>query len=455
LGGLEVKILDGSLMSHAEQLEEIRRFRPNVAAFNPTIASQENANECAEFARRSGALVVYGGVNSTNLWKQILTNRPYVDCVGLFEGEIPMFLILNRLRERKILGNDCFEGIPNLAYRDSKGNIHPPSSIYVPWLDELPDIDYSLLDLERFFAQTQKRGFGKAITYYAGKGCSKRGRKAVRGLYDFDEYNELVKVMDVCTFCGRNELGLRNFPQDREARVLRKLHEQYGVTGFFNVQDTVNLKNTAPIGLDDCWFRLFIGLENVTPENIRRLKRRYGPNLILQVGIESATPEMRAVYGKKPADMVEVITKTRRIQDEGVQLHASFIADGRGHTEDSLKRTIALAWEMAGYDCMTWLLISPQLVLPGSPDYKALLQMPRMAKKYANADVFNIAEISGDFLRYFAPGLTREKVIGEIKGGFDAIRRRERTTELVLDVKGVTPEEEEYINPNRRYCEEG
>lgn len=449
---LEVRILDGSFMSHEEQLSEVKRFNPDVTGINSTTASQKNAYEVGQLAKELGSKVIFGGVNSTNLWQNMLRNRSFIDGAVLYDGELPMYLVLNRLKETRLFGNDSFMGIPNLAYRDSEGKVHEPSSIYVPTLSELPDIDYSLFDLDRFFEQTQKKGFGKAVTYYAGKGCAKRGGVNLKHTYSLEEYTQLVSSMNVCTFCGRNELGLRNLEEAREAQIVRELHEKYGVTGFFNVQDTVNLRNTSPIGLDDSWFRLFIGTESITPENIKRLKQRYGPNLIFQAGVEAANPQMRQVYGKKITDLGDLTAKVELMRDEGIQLHASFILGGRGETKESMHKTTEVARKLAGYDNVTWILISPQLILPGSPDYRALLQMPLMHQKYAERDLLDIVEINQDFLRQFTPDLTRSEIVDEIKGTFDDIRKKDRKN-LVLDVKGVVREEEEHISPSRHYVE--
>ncbi len=331
---LEVRILDGSMMPHQEQLEEVKRYKPEVMGINSTIASQANAYEIGRLAKELGSKVIFGGVNSTNLWQNLLRNRKFVDGVILYDGEIPM---------HQILTQSSLESIPNLAYRDSESRIHEPSSIHIPALSELPNIDYSLFDLQRFFEQTQKRGFGKAVTYYAGKGCAKRGGITLKKSYSLDEYVRSVSSMDVCTFCGRNELGLRNFDEDREAEIVRALHEKYGVTGFFNVQDTVNLRNTYPIGLNDCWFRLFIGTESITPKNIKKLKQRYGPKLIFQAGVEAANPQMRQVYGKKPTDLGDLISKVELMRNEGIQLHASFILGGIGETKDMMCQTTEAA----------------------------------------------------------------------------------------------------------------
>ncbi len=447
---LNVKILDGSLMNHKEQLKEIEKFKPNIIGIAPTIASQKNAYEIGTLAKKFNALVIFGGVNSTNLWKNMLTNRDFIDCIVLYDGEIPFYLILNRIKEYKIIGKKCFEGIPNLIYKDKEGKIHEPSSIYIPNLEDLPDIDYSLFNLNRFFEQTQKKGFGKAITYYAGKGCSKRGGINLKKFYSSKEYNSLVCSMDVCTFCGRNELGLRNIKEDREARILKNLHQKHGVRGFFNVQDTVNLKNSTPIGLKNCWFRLFIGTESITTENIQRLKQRYGSKLIFQVGIEATSPKIRNVYGKTSTDIYDLISKIKLMKKEGIELHASFILGGRGETRESLKKTTEFTKILADYENVTWILMSPQLILPGSPDYKSFLQLPRMSRKYANQDLIDIKEINQDFLSQFTPDLTRQEILTEIKQTFEEIRKKGRK-DLILDIKGVVKDEEEYVSPSRPY----
>jgi radical SAM superfamily enzyme YgiQ (UPF0313 family) len=255
--------------------------------------------------------------------------------------------------------------------------------------------------------------------------------------------------MDACSFCGRNELGLRYFDEDREARIVKELHDKFNVRGFFNVQDVVNLRNQTPIGLEDSWFRLFIGTENITQKNINTLKQRYGPNLIFQAGVESVDPEMRRAYGKSRTDSEDILSKLELMAKEGIQLHASFILGGRGETQESMKKTTDIVKKLVDYENVSWILISPQLILPGSPDYRLFLQSQKMINKYGKEDLIDIPEINRDFLKHFAPDLTREQIIDEIKQTFDEIRIKDH--QPVLDVKGVMPDEEEYISPRRPY----
>jgi radical SAM superfamily enzyme YgiQ (UPF0313 family) len=448
-GGIETKILDSSIMTHKEQLEAVKIERPDFIGINPTIASQRNAYEIAKAAKELGATVVFGGVHSTNLWRQMLTNRDFIDYVVLYEGEITTLDLLNKLESGV---NYRKEDILNLAFREDIWQaVCKPKEIHSQRLSLIPDIDYSVFDLKRFLEQTERRGFGRAVTYYAGKGCPKRGNIELKQYYGYEEYQELVRSMNTCTFCGRNELGLRNIEEEREKRILHELHDKYGVTGFFNVQDSVNLNYTSPIGLEDCWFRLFIGAESITKENIDKLQRRYGPNLIFQVGVESANPNIRRAFGKSATSSYDLVRKVELMEREGIQLHASFILGGMGETPDTLQETTLAAEELARFRNVTWILMSPQLILPGSPDYRALLTRPGMHRKYNDEDLIDIPEISRDFLRNFVPSIDRDGIVGTIGETFADIRMFGRKN-LVLDVKGVTKEEEEMINPSRDYA---
>ena len=234
--------------------------------------------------------------------------------------------------------------------------------------------------------------------------------------------------------------------ENREAEIIKELNKKYGVTWFFNVQDTVNLQNKTPIGVEGT-YRLFIGLKSVTQKNIDTLKNRYGENLIFQVGIETVSPEMRRVFGKKATDQKDVSEKTELMYKNNIQLHASFVLGGRGETPKSMKQTLDTAIKISKYQNTTWILVSPQLILPGSPDYNALLQMPLMHNKYYQKDYIDITEISNDFMRYFVPNLTRKEIINTIKETFSKINN----PNTILDIKGVTAEEEIYIKPRRIY----
>ncbi|MBW2995888.1 cobalamin-dependent protein [Candidatus Woesearchaeota archaeon] len=461
MSDLEVKILDGSVMTHEEQRKIVEEFEPDVTGLSPTIGSMHNAYDIGELAKRQDSRVVLGGVHATALWPNILRNRDFVDGVVLYDGEKAIHSYLERIEKYDGLlegktGHDLFMAkvamgwvsnpLDNFAFKyNSKPDIESLN------LREILDINYSLFDLERHFEQTEKRGFGRAVSYSPGRGCPKRGHVELMKRYTYEEYQKLVDAMDTCTFCGRNELGVREGEEAREGRILTYLHDELGVRFYFNTQDKANVKSKEQVGHDDSIYRLFMGTEDVTLNNIANAKHKYSPNITYQVGIETATPEMREAYGKKPINAKEIFEKVQLMEDEGVQLHASFILGGKGETKDSVLMTTDLIAGLAQYNNVSWILVSPQLILPGSKDYKALLQMPEMMKKWGNEDLIDIPEINRDFLRWFAPETSRDYILGEIKDTFDDIKTI--SSNIVLDVKGVVGEEEKYVGPYRPYSE--
>ena len=441
---LKTKILDGSLMTIKEQLTELELFRPNIVGISPTIGSMNNAYQLAHQAKKSGALVIFGGVHSTNLWQQILSNNTDVDAVVLFEGEQAIIKIIWRWQQGQNL-----TGIDNVACRINN-QIRSPEWITVFPINVLPELDYELFDLQKHFEHTQKRGFGRTVSYVGGKGCPRRGLIDPAGRYQTQEYLERIKQMPACTFCGRNELGFRTLSAEREKTLLHRLHNKLGVRGFFNVHDSVSLSSDQLIGLNDCWFRLFIGVNEITPSNISRLQQHYGHDLIFQVGFEAVDQTVRKSLGKPTLSPGRLKEKVELLAQKNIQLHASFILGGRNETLRSMEATLDFILWLAKQQHVTWLLVSPQLILPGSPDYRRLLNQPGMQDKWGSADLIDIPDIHQDFLKFFAPTIDRKTIVKKIGETFAKIRQFNNWS--VLDVKGVMPAEETIIQPRHNYC---
>ncbi|MFA5176101.1 MAG: hypothetical protein WC413_02480 [Candidatus Nanoarchaeia archaeon] len=448
LKDIEIKILDGSLMQHQEQIGFCRSYKPDIIGLSPTVSSQKNAYEIAELAKNNDALVLFGGVNSSNLFRNMLKNREFIDGVILFDGEIPFYQIVKKFIEGKKSKEDLFTETPNVAYKKKNGEICEPSKIYIPRLEDIPKIDYSVLDMKRFLEQTKKRGFGNAITYYAGKGCAKRSKGDVEREYSFDEYISLVKAMKTCGFCGRNELGFRTLSQDKEAEIVRELYDKYGITRFFNVQDTIkiNYQRNKSLGLENCIFRLFVGIENINEKNISILKQRYGPNIILQAGIESADPNMRKAFGKVQIDKSKLIKIFDLMEKEKIKLHPSFIYGGKGETKESIETTISIIEEIARRPSLSdWILVSPEMLLPGSPDFRNMLEeFPEMKENYENKDIISLIQSNKDFLKCYTK-LDRNIILTYLKITGELIKKL--NPNATYDVKGIGLDEEEFVKP--------
>lgn len=438
-------------MPHEEQMKKILEYNPDILAISSTISSQENAYDIAKKAKEQNKniIIVFGGVNSTSLYEQILKNRDFVDAIILFDGEEAFAEVVDRVKKNK-----SFEGINNLAYKDKKGlhidknkiTIKIPSLCKI--LDKNPPIDYSVFDMNTFLKKTEMRGFGRAISYFGGKGCIKRRGFFKEKIYTLKEYEDLVNNMGACSFCGRNELGYRILPWSLEKELINYLYEKYGVRGLFNVQDVVSLdEEQGDPKWKNTWFRFFIMAGQVTQKNIDILKKKYSPNLVLQIGVESVDPNMLKEFGKSPEFTREYYLKNLDLMEKnGIQAHYTFVLGGSNETRESLKKTGDFIKEIVKRKNVTWIGASPLIVLPGSPYFRMLSEKE---KKLKDKDLFDVSELHRLFLRHFAPKITREDVLNIIKDCFSYAKLIR--SDLILDGKGLTKEEEKFVGSYRPY----
>ena len=446
---LEIKIIGSYNMTHQEQINYLEKFKPDILGLSPTISSQKNAYEIAETTKEKfNSINILGGVNSTQLWGPILNNRKFIDAIILYDGHFATSELINRLEK-----NQIFENIPNVTYRKDK-EIVPPKQIFIPSLEQIPDINYSLLDMDTFSELTEQRGFGKAISYAPGRGCSKRGGKLEKNLMKWEDFQEILKTMHACSFCGRNEIGFDTIPYIREIKTINRLNKNYGITGYFNIQDTVSLLPAkAPKNWEEFWFRLFITSELASKQkNIDLLKNKYSENLVFQIGIESANEDMLRKFGKFGHNTEYFLKMNELLNKNNIQLHATFVLGGPGETKKSLKETSQLIKELSKMENVTWIGASPEILLPGSPDYvNYLLLNPNLKAKYKKEDLINVKQAHKDMLKYVSPEIIREDVIGSIKEAFTNAKKN--NPNIILDGKGLTPEEEKQAECYRPYLE--
>lgn len=448
---VQVDFYDGFLDDLEIIKSGIQAGKYDFVGISPTIASYSPMTlDIATVAKESGSYVVLGGVYATNLWQNILVNQPNIDAVVLFDGEIPFGELIERQSPR---------GVSNLCYKDEE-KIVPAERVLIPEIGRLPVHIHDVLPMEKYFTKQYSSGRSgvKAVSYYGGKGCMKRGRGNPRGDYSLGEYSNLVNDMSLCSFCGRNELGFRLRDVETEDAMVKHLFQDYGVQFFFNVQDTVVLDERPAmqdVPLDEICFRHFCSLESLNERNINLLKIRYGHNIILQVGIESPIGEMRINFGKPPFDEREIRDKLELLRRHGLQMHATYILGGPGESKDSLDLSVKSIKETVTdfQDVITWIGVSPELILPGSPDAKRFLSVPELGRTFSQADVYDIQEMNDLFLKHFSSGLRRRDILDAIREIFGTLRKSAPNT--CLDGKGLRiPDEVDYVHPYRPW-EEG
>jgi radical SAM superfamily enzyme YgiQ (UPF0313 family) len=168
----------------------------------------------ARFAKKYGARVVFGGHYATALKREIMQNRGpksndyCVDAVIQYDGEKAFY---------EYVAGRPISKINNLVYLDNGGSIKE-NSVEILNLNELPPINYGLINLTDYFSRQTSR-FRRAITFVSQRGClwAERARR--------------------CFFCSIQDKKLRFRSPRKVFSEIDFLVKKYGVKTIHEVGD--------------------------------------------------------------------------------------------------------------------------------------------------------------------------------------------------------------------------
>ncbi len=374
---IEVEILDGELLSTAEI---IRRLDGDVVGVSANIMTYGPALEIARAASWLGARVLMGGPYVGPMAQKILAKRPFIDAVGVGDGE-PLLVSY-------LAGLDAWN-IPGLVHRDGTkvvANREEPEdldSLYLP--------DYSSLPVEDYFDTYRRRYSGfkpyrGSLPVYSRKGCKWRTKSGG------------------CVFCMVPHGGLRLRRPDRVWDEISTLHRLYGADHFWEVSDTFTE--------DDRWIEEFI---RCRPKGLDVAFQIYGrPNhLTARMASRLADLNVNEVFiGAESADdgLLKAAVKgcrrshTERAVEvlgaEGIRTIVSFVFGLPGETVETLQRTVEFAHELAEHENVIETSSSVLLPIPGSPAFSQLLTIEGMPAKH-NSDLLDLEALKKDWAHHF------------------------------------------------------
>jgi len=348
LPGVDVEILDGDILS----LSEIApRLDADLVGLSPKVFSYPCCLELAKIAHQRGALTVMGGAWASSLYGPILLNRPYVDVVVLGEGE------------KAILGiaaKHNFSRVPNIAYRCD--DQVATTGILVTELDELPEVDYSLVDLDIYMQNYRMRfpvhGVKRPLSYYSQRGC-----------YWYDKSGG-------CIFCRKQySQNVRRSPT-RFWRDVEHLTSRHALDLIWDVSDTFTepmhwveaLASSKP-GHIQCQFYLYARASDLDATMVSMLRTIGCMELLL--GVESGNDELlrsanKGISRKMTIDAVQLCA------EHSIEVFPTFLLGLPNEDAASLSDTISLAHQLV--QCGNIHEISSAILspLPGSNLYHNL-----------------------------------------------------------------------------------
>jgi len=324
--GHEVRFFDGSFLNHAEVIERIRRFDPEVVGIYANTPLWPKAVKTAGDAKRvCDAQVFVGGPYPTAMGKKALKDAAEVDALVVGEGEVTMREALERLERGKSL-----EGVRGVIYREGERVVENPPRPPIEDLDSLPFPARDLLEDKNLYVPPAGTYRRKPVAIVmTSRGCNARciycyqltGERRIRYrsvenvLAEIEQcveqgYREIRFLDD--TFCGDYERARRIAEEIRR----RGLDITWFVSARVNQVDYQLLRTFKRAG---CW-AIFFGAESGVQKNLNALKK----------GI-TLEQTRRAVRAAKKA---------------GLRVVTAFIFGIPGETYEEALRTIDFAIEL-------------------------------------------------------------------------------------------------------------
>jgi len=229
--------------------------------------------------------VVIGGNHATAFCDLIL-KEPSVDFVVRGEGEVTFFELCQAI----LSGDSAFKEINGLAYRDSDGGIIKTNSReLIKNLDDLPDMDYSLIDVRRYAKVSYVSPF--LMRYPALGIISSRGCPAN------------------CVYCTVKAVWGRTWRAKSAKRTVDEislLHREYGIQEFAFYDDSASVDKKRWNGICDEIIARKLDIKWSTPNGIAHWtldenileKMKVSGCYRVTFGIESGNVETRKFLGK-------------------------------------------------------------------------------------------------------------------------------------------------------------
>jgi radical SAM superfamily enzyme YgiQ (UPF0313 family) len=385
---IEVELFDGELYSDVNSLEKSIDPESRLIGISNNTFNYENCLKLARNAKSKSIPVVLGGPHATRFPELILQKRPEVTAVIVGKGERALFDYLIKPPSE----------VPNLVWRDDKGDIHRNKRKDELSLDELPLPNHSLLDLDAY--QRNHELFypdfpDKPMSILTHEGCVKR------------------KECGKCTFCSINTpVYFRN-----PSGIWEEIKEGYSKYGFNFVKDWGDSLTGNPGFLErlvkmkpselDVSFSIYCNTSDINKHSIELLSHL--PVKMVFGGFESGNDQILTNMNKHTTVSTN-LEAAKLFGEKGLVIFASYVLGGKGETVGTLEDTLDFAREITNLADVRVSNASPLVPLPGAPDFSNLM---KATSRFRGKDLLDIIELKEEWVRNFCPELPNYEILEE------------------------------------------
>lgn len=371
----DVKIIDRAICKISIK-KEMENYKPDiigVSVLSPKTLS--DAIKVSKTAKRAGKTVVWGGAFASSVAELIL-KESYVDFVIKGEGEETWNQLIHHFENGKT--EDDFFNIDGLAFKNTDGTIVTNKDREPLKGDELPIIDYSLVDTHAY--ATPYYGCRKMLWVVSAKGCPYQ-----------------------CTFCYNkafHHCKYRKRPLDYVVSEIKTLVEDYGADGIHFTDELwcrspkemhENCDRIRALNLDFVW-ACYISAGVLSYEDFKYMYDSGCRAVFL--GIESGSPE-RLKKIKKRLNIDQIKQTVKDCSAAGITPWHSFIIGFPGETPDELRQTVDLGKTLSPYGRIQFGCFIPY---PGSELYDDLIKANKIIQPKNIKQFTKKSQFSWDFI---------------------------------------------------------
>jgi radical SAM superfamily enzyme YgiQ (UPF0313 family) len=339
--GIDVSVLDADVdgLTVEETVDRIIATKPDLVGFSlmtPQLITALSISASLK-SKLPNLPIVLGGAHIDSTKEDTFEMADCFDIAVHGEGEYTMLDIALNIAK---YGMDDIEmvcgEVLGAIYRNALGEvIVNPARVFLKELDELPSVDYDMIDHAKYNIPTMKGS--KVLSMMLSRGCP-----------------------FACTFCDAPiTMGkkLRFWSMDRIISDIRFYKEKYGVTNFVFKDSTFTAKKKWVFEFCDALIAADLNIKfrcntraNLVPQPLLAKMAEAGC-YVINFGVESGDVEVLKRI-KKEVELDEVVDCFERCRALGIRTYATFLMGNPGETDETAQATIDFAKRVRPSLCM-------------------------------------------------------------------------------------------------------
>lgn len=318
--------------------DRIIEFRPDIVEisvmFNWTYPVLKRYSEIA-YEMDHRIIIVCGGVVATNHYGRIVKEHSHIEGVCYGEGEIPLLKLVNADDPYELMENDV-SWVTRKSLQDGK----KPAASFVEDLDELPFIDFDLIDIKAYDTRLRKRTLNRAehndpeltLPIHTSRGCP------FNCIFCCTAANHGKKMRYMSPGRVKNEAeamiykyGIKRLAIDDDQFLLDKERAKQILKYLAEFNITCEVASGLSVAFID--------------DEIACLLKKAGLE-IAYLAIESGSERVLKEIISKPLKVEQIGAAVKALRDNGLLIHVNIIIGFPGETEEDRSASLKLMEEI-------------------------------------------------------------------------------------------------------------